>query len=668
MSIENSLLEGQREKLMEKIERIKELVELLNKASDAYYNSGKNIMDDAQFDLLIEELKTLEYQTGMILSNSPTHNVGAEVKTKLNKITHDINNPMLSLDKCHSVEELVNFAGNDNCYLSAKCDGLSTRLHYSGHKLIAASTRGDGQVGTNVLFHVKEYINVPLEIPYNGELIIDGESVIFESDFKEINATLPENEQFANCRNLAAGTLSNLDANVTKSRKMKFVAWRVIKGFKGDSNFFKLKEAEKNGFTIVPIWTYTSLSSDKDNLPEMLNNLKIHANQIGLPIDGAVMAKDSISASKSLGRTDKFFRHSIAYKYEDESYETKLIDVEWTMGRTGQLTPTAIFETIWIDGSDVSRASVHNVSILKKLGLTKNCTVEVFKANCIIPQIRSAKQDGNEHIQIPTVCPVCGCSTTIQKDNASEVLVCANKNCSGKLLGRLNNFVSRNCANIDGLSEKTLETLISHGFLHEYSDIYYLSKHRNQLIQLEGYGQKSIDNLLKAIEKSRDIKLENFIAALGIPNIGLAAAKTISQHFNGDYEEFINAYFYWHFDWITLEDFGKIMADSVNTYLHDNLEMVNGLAAEMRFVKQDCKEVVDNPLNGLKFCITGSFSQSRDKLKQQLEVKGAKFVSSVSKNLDILFCGEKAGSKLTKAQSLGVKVAYEDELMKMLGE
>lgn len=652
---------------MKQVNRIVELIEILNKASSAYYNSGQTIMDDAEFDLLMEELKTLESESGIVLSNSPTHNVGAEIKTKLNKAAHDNKNPMLSLDKCHSVKELIEFAGDDDCYLSVKCDGLSTRLVYRDHKLKAASTRGDGQIGMDVLFHAKEYLNIPLEIPYDGDLVIDGESVIFTTDFQEINSALSEDEQFANCRNLAAGTLSNLDANITKSRRMKFVAWRVIKGFDGDSNFFKLKEAETNGFTIVPMWTYTN-KSDKESLSAMLNDLKEQAHKIGLPLDGAVMAKDSISLSQSLGRTDKFFRHSIAYKYEDEVYETKLIDIEWTMGRTGQLTPTAIFKPVWIDGSEVSRASVHNVSILKNLKLTKNCTVGVFKANCIIPQVRYAEKDGDEEILIPTICPVCGGATAIKKDNVSEVLVCANPNCHGKLLGRLNNFVSRKNMNIENLSSATLEKFIFLGYINDFKSIYHLSDYYDQLVKLDGFGPKSVQKLLLSIEKSRDVKLESFIAALGIEGIGTAAAKTISEHFNGDYEEFINAYFYWHFDWTTLKDFGQVMADNMNTYLHDNLEMINELALEMRFVKSECKQVVDNSLNGIKFCITGSFSQSRDVLKQKLEEKGAKFVSSVSKNLDVLYCGDKAGSKLTKAQSLGVRVAYEDELMKELGE
>lgn len=653
-----------------KIERIKELVELLNRASNAYYNSGQTIMDDAQFDLLIEELKTLETETGIVLSNSPTHSVGAEVKTKLNKTTHDSKNPMLSLDKCHSTEELIEFAGSDDCYLSVKCDGLSTRLVYRDHQLVGASTRGDGQTGQDVLFHVKEYTNIPLEIPYDGELVIDGESVIFESDFQEINNKLPENERFANCRNLAAGTLSNLDANVTKSRSMRFIAWRVIKGFVGDSNFFKLKEAEKNGFDIVPMWTYTNLSSDKELLPKMLDELKKQAHNMGLPLDGAVMAKDSISLSQSLGRTDKFFRHSVAYKYEDEVYKTKLIDVDWTMGRTGQLTPTAIFKSVWIDGSEVSRASVHNASILKNLGLTKNCTVEVFKANAIIPQIRSAEQDGDEEILIPKTCPVCGGATAIQKDNASEVLVCANPNCHGKLLGRLNHFVSRKCLNIDGLSEATLEKFISLGYINDFKDIFHLSNHYDKLVQLDGFGTKSVQKLLLAIEKSRDVRLENFIAALGIPNIGLTAAKTISKHFNGSYRKFVHAHFYQHFDWTTLDDFGKIMADSITAYVNNNFNDINELAWEMNFILPEENKIIDNPFNGKTLCVTGKLNHfNRDSINEKITSLGAKASSSVSKKTDYLITNEQSGSsKYKKAVELGVPIITEDEFLNMIGE
>lgn len=650
---------------MEKIKRIKELVEILNRASDAYYNSGNTILTDEEFDTLLEELVALEVDTGMVLSNSPTHNVGAKVLSAQNKITHDI--PMLSLDKLHTVEELAEWAGSDNCYLSLKLDGLSTRLVFEGGVLVEASTRGDGETGSDILEHIKCYDNVPTFISYKDKLVVDGESLILYDDFNHINNELPEDKQFANVRNLASGTLANLDTGVTKSRHMKFVAWRVIEGLNKieNSNFFKLKEAERLGFEIVPMWTYIN-EVDKVHLADMLHNLRKQANDKGIPIDGAVMAKDSIALSQQMGRTSKFFRHSISYKFEDDVYQTQLIDVEFTMGKTGRLTPTAIFKPVVIDGTTIERASLTNLSIIKNLGLTNNCTVLVKKANCIIPQITKCLQDGDSAIKIPKYCPVCGGETEVVKENESEVLVCKNSNCSGKLLGRLKFFVSKPAMNIDGISESILEVLIDKGWIKNFKDIYYLYCHGREWEQLDGFGEKSVAKLLDAIDHSRDVKLENFICALSIPNIGRSASKTISDAFNGNYQEFIDAYFYWHFDWTTLEDFGQVMADSINKYLHDNLEEVNDLASEMRFVKRENKVIVDNPLNGLKFCITGSFSQSRDVLKEKLEAKGAKFISGVSKNIDVLFCGEKAGSKLTKAQSLGVNVVYEKGLIELL--
>ena len=653
---------------MERVERIKELVELLNRASAAYYNTGHTIMEDREFDTLIEELRRLEQETEFIMSNSPTQKVGAEVKTELRKIKHT--RPMLSLDKCHSAQDLIDFAENDDCYLSVKCDGLTTRLIYGEDgDLIGAETRGDGEIGQDVLFHVKEYINVPTHISVKNRYIIDGESVIFNADFEAIVNTLPEDERFANPRNLASGTLSNLDANITKQRNMRFIAWRVIEGDDDDNHFWRLKNAEKLGFTVAPMWTYTNKSDDPNHLEDMLHNLRKQANDMGLPMDGIVMAKNSHVKAESMGRTSKFFRHSIAYKFEDEEYETRLSGIEFTMGKTGSLTPTATFSPVIIDGTTVERASLANLSIIKKLGLTNNCAVFVRKANCIIPQITRALQDGDGEIEIPSACPICHGKTAIIKENESEVLVCTNPECSGKLLGKLKFFVSKPAANIDGLSEATLAFLIDRGWVKSFRDIYHLGTYKNEWQKCDGFGKKSVEKILNAIEKSRNIDLAHFICALSIPNIGSSAAKTISQHFNGDFNLFMHVGvcavpYGMYFSWTSLDDFGEVMANSLNKYFRENRFNIMELAAEMNFVTPEKSD--DNSLSGLKFCITGSFSQSRDELKKRLEAKGAKFVSSVSKNLDVLFCGDKAGSKLTKAQQLGVRVANEDELIKML--
>lgn len=648
---------------MDATRKIQELTDLLNEASNAYYNTGSTIMEDFEFDLLMKELCELEAKTGIILSNSPTHKVGAKVVGNINKISHE--RPMLSLDKCHSEQELIDFAGTHNCYLSVKCDGLSTRLIYQGGELIAAATRGDGNVGQDVLFHVKEYLNVPMTIPYKDSLVIDGESVILYQDFEKINEALPENKKFKNARNLASGTLANLDANITKQRNMRFIAWRVIEGLDGNSNFFKLKEAEKLGFTIVPIWTY-GCSADKDHISDMLHHLRQQANNMGLPMDGAVMAKDSISLSESMGRTDKFFRHSIAYKYEDDVYESRLEYVDWTLGRSGVLTPTAVFNPVIIDGTEVARASVHNLTIMKELNLTNHCTVNVFKANCIIPQIDSCENDGNGEIEIPSVCPVCGGATAINKDNESEVLICTNPNCYGKLLAKLAHFVSRKRMNIDGLSEATLEKLISLGYINSFHDIYGLSNHYDQLIELDGLGQKSVEKLLLAIEKSRTVKLENFIAALGITNIGLSAAKTISQKFNGNFHDWMDAYSH-GFSWDTLDDFGATMANNLDDYLEYNYAELIKLADEMSFVAPEKNNVASNPFSGKSLCVTGKLvHHTRDSINEKIASLGAKAVGSVSKKTDYLITNEASGSsKYKKAVELNISIITEEEFLAM---
>lgn len=664
---------------MNKVERIKELVKLLNNASSAYYNTGNTIMSDEEFDALLDELKVLEVETGLILSNSPVHNVGSKILSKQDKIVHDI--PMLSLDKCHTVEELIEWAGDDDCYLSLKLDGLSTRLIYESGVLIEASTRGDGVEGSDILEHVKCYSNVPTTIPYNERLIIDGESLLLYSDFERINNELSPEGRYKNARNLASGTLTNLDTNVTKYRNMKFIAWRIIEGLDEaeDSNFFKLKGAEKLGFEVVSMWTYTNNANDNELLSDMLHNLRKQANDNGIPIDGAVMAKDSVLLSDRLGRTDKFFRHSIAYKFEDDKYETELEDIEWTVGRTGIITPTAIFKTVKIDGTDVSRASMHNLSVMKQLSdgnaYYKGMKLVIYKANQIIPQVKEAiyvfeDEINSDVLSLPKVCPICGGEIVFKNTGNSDVPMCTNPDCAAKKVAQFTHFVSRKCMNIDGMSEATLEKFISLGYINDFKSIYHLSDHYDQLIKLDGFGVKSIEKLLQAIEKSRDVKLENFIAALGIPNIGLSAAKTISKYHNGDYEEFINSYFYWHIDWTNLDDFGQVMADNINTYLHDNLEMINELAAEMRFVKRECKEVVDNPFSGKTLCVTGKLTHfNRDSINEKIASLGAKAAGSVSKKTDYLITNEQSGSsKYKKAVELNILIITEDEFLNMIGE
>lgn len=657
---------------LKKIESLKVLIEKLNKYADAYYN-GESIVTDEEYDSLYDELKNLENETGLFLSNSPVRKVGYEVKNNLPKIKHDI--PMLSLDKCKDVQDLINFAGNDDCYISVKCDGLSTRLIYKSEdgvvsKLVQAITRGDGENGSDVTFHINQYENVPLTIPYGGTLIIDGESVIFYDDFNKINENLPEDEKFKNPRNLASGTLSTLDSSITKERHLKFLAWRVIKGFDGDSNFFKLKKAKELGFTISPTWTYNNNSVDKNLIEQMLKALKETAIKMGLPIDGAVLAKDSIELSKCMGRTEKFFRHSIAYKYEDQVKKTILKDVEWTMGRTSTLTPTAVFQTISLEGTDVSRANCHNVTYLKNMNLHIGDEIGVYKANQIIPQIREnyTKHDSFDSSIIIDTCPICGADTKIIQDEETEVLVCTNYNCQGKRLGQLTHFVSKECLNIDGFSEKSLELLIKKGFISEYYDIFTLWEHKDALIKLDRFGEKKVENLLQAIENSKNCDLVHFITAFGIPLIGKTASKLISKECHNSFNEFVMNMDN-HYDWRNISGFGETMYQSLYNWWYENYNIMMNIAMLMNF-KIEEKKNIGYDLEGKTFCITGSlgYFKNRDELVKNIEEHNGKVISGVSKKTDYLINNdtESTSSKNKKAKELNIPIISEMDYIRII--
>lgn len=413
---------------------------------------------------------------------------------------------------------------------------------------------------------------------------------------------------------------------------------------------------DKLGFTVVP-WTS---SFDWDAKEFLVNKAK----KLGYPIDGLVGRFDDIKHGENLGATEHHSNSALAYKFKDDVYETTLRNVEWNTTRTGIIAPVAVFDEVDLDGALTTRATLHNLSIIEQLELGIGDTITVYRSNMVIPKIDDNLTRSNT-LKIPTTCPCCRQPTEIKYTDNSKVLMCTNPNCAAKKLAQFTHFVSRKCMNIDGLSERTLETLISHGFIHKYKDIYHLSDRRSELIRLDGYGAKSIDNLLESIEKSRNVKLENFITALSIPNIGLSAAKAISKKFNGDHYEFIQALSS-DYDFSQIDDFGEITNKSLHDWWKSKDPMAELLPIEMNFIVEE--KSADNSLSGLKFCITGTFSQSRDELKAILESKGAKFISSVSKNLDVLFVGDKAGSKLAKAQQLGIKIAYENELMKMLGD
>ena len=653
---------------MEKINRIKELVGLLNKASDVYYNTGGSIMDDKEFDTLLDELKSLENDTGIIMSVSPTQNIGYEVKSALEKIKHS--HPMLSLDKTKSVEDLKKFTHNKDFILSLKMDGLTVLLTYDKGKLIQAETRGNGDVGEIITHNARVFENIPLSIDYKERLEVEGEAIITYDDFEKINSLIiNSDDKYKNPRNLVSGSVRQLDSSIAAQRHIEFIAWKVPTNIGINSFRDRLMFVENLGFDIVP----TCTTNDTDHFDFLIENLKNIADERMYPIDGLVMTYNDVQYGESLGNTGKFPRHSIAYKFYDEVYETELLDIEWTVGRTGTITPTAVFKPVEIDGTTVERASVHNVSILTQLDLHAGDIIEVYKSNQIIPQIKrniSAKNRiDTDYIIIPSKCPVCGGDAVIKETDNSKILVCTNPDCAAKKLANFTHFVSRECMDIKNLSEATLESFISLGFLHEYADIYRLKEHRGQMVLLDGFGAKSVDKLLNSIEESRHVKLENFINALGIPNIGLAAAKTISKFCEGDVLKFLNL---WGegFNWETLDDFGEVMAKSINQYLTHNYHQTVFLIQELEFELPEKIKVKDNPFAGKSLCVTGRLSHfTRSSINEKIASLGAKAVGSVSSKTDYLITNEaSSSSKYKRAVELNINIITEDKFLKMIGE
>ena len=664
---------------MKKINRIKELVELLNYYRNEYYNNQRSEISDFEYDQLFDELTALEQETGFIMAASPTQTVGYEVKSELKKVTH--NHPMLSLDKTKDINDVVKFLNGREGVVMAKMDGLTCSLRYLNGQLVSAETRGDGEIGEDILHCAKTIKNIPLHINCMDEVIIDGEVIISYDDFEKINAILPDDQKYKHPRNLASGSIRQLDSEVAAQRNMQFIAWKLIKGYDSNSFLDRLKFMTILGFTMVATGIISSLQAFKnkhgntDDYPYMLEGLvdkiKEMSKEARYPIDGCVFGYNDVAYGDSLGATGHHLRSQLAYKFYDELYETKLLDVEWTMGKTNTLTPTAIFQTVNIDGTDVSKASLHNISIIKKLGLTNNCTVRVYKANQIIPQIDSCLQDGNSTIEIPQYCPVCGGLTEVVKENESEVLMCKNPNCSGKLLGRLKFFVSKPAMNIDGLSEATLEFLIDKGWVKSFRDLYKLETTPGIIYEWKltnGYGEKSVEKILDAIESSRSVKLENFICALSIDGVGKSAAKTISDAFNGDFYEFMEA-FDDGFNWATLTDIGDKTSQNINEYLAKNDVEMFKLAEEFEFILPEKTEVKENPFNGKNVAVTGKLNHfTRDSINSKLESLGAKPASGVSAKTDYLINNDptSSSSKNKKANELNIPIITEDEFLNMI--
>lgn len=641
-----------------KIKEMKSLISELNTASDMYYNTSNTIMSDKEWDIKLDRLKELEKETGIVLNNSPSVNVGYEVKSKLEKVKHEY--VLRSLGKTQDIDELNSFIGNKKAVGMLKLDGLTTDLIYEDGKLIEGSTRGNGEIGEDITHNVKTYINVPQKIKYKGRVHIVGESIITYDTFNEIN----KNGEYKNPRNLVSGSVRQLDSKICAKRKVKFLAYNVF-----DKEFIskegELKWLEERGFDVVDYKVVNNLNED-------IEELKDTAAKKQIPIDGLVFTYDDKLYGESLGNTAHHPNHSMAFKFYDEEEETVLKEVQWQVGRTGVMTPVAIFNPVELDGTEVSKATLHNVSTMKKLKLGLGDKITVYKANQIIPQIRENLTQ-SDTLEIPSKCPVCGHETNIKISDNAEFLMCENPNCKAQLVQKIKHYCSRDAMNIEGLSEKTIEKFIEKGYLSSIGDIYKLQD-KTEIKRLEGFGVKSFNNLVKNIEKSKKCKLENFIYALGIPNVGKTTAKTLVEFIKGDnpYIKLCNIKFLTVDDLLKMKDCGEIVANSIVDWFNnkDNINLVSSFIDEINFVIEEKVEAVakENPLKGMKVYPTGKFTLKKSELKSKLEELGAIVESGYKKSLDYLIVGSDIGKsgKVDKAKKDNVKLFTEEELMKLI--
>lgn len=648
---------------MDKTVRIRELVDILNRAAKAYYKDAKEIMSNNEYDRLYDELIELEEETGLILSASPSRNVGYEILSELPKMNHE--RPMLSLNKTKEISDLASFLGEKKGLLSWKMDGLTIVLRYSEGELVSALTRGNGTVGEVVTNNVKYFVNVPLKIDFKGDLTLRGEAVIKYSDFEEINEKIDEAEsKYKNPRNLCSGSVRQLNPYITKERNVYFYAFALVeaKGFENKNSRKKEFEFLKsNGFDVVEYKEVT-----KDNVNEGVEYFRNAIEKFDVPSDGLVLIFDDISYGESLGVTAKFPRNAIAFKWKDEIKETKLKELEWSPSRTGLINPVAIFEPVELEGTTVSRASLHNASVLESLELGIGDTLTVYKANMIIPQIQDNLTRSNS-LSLPKHCPACEKEVIIRNENGVKTVFCPNKACPAKHIKLFALATSRDMLNIEGLSEATLQKFLAHGFIKELGDLFKLAAHKDEIIAMEGFGKRSYAKLEEAINKARKTKLERVLAALGITGIGSSNAKVLAKQFKQDIELLRKAD---KEEFLKTDGIGEVLAASLKNYFDDkeNSRRLDNLLKELEIEKGEDK--TDNKLEGEIFVITGSLERfkNRKELQALIEEKGAKVASSVSSKTTYLINNDKlsASSKNKKATELGVKVISEDDFLDML--
>lgn len=647
--------------MQNKMEYMKTLVEKLNEAGKAYYQEDREIMSNFEYDALYDELLGLEKELGTVLSDSPTVHVGYEVLSELPKEAHE--SPMLSLDKTKDVLALKSWTGKQKSLLSWKMDGLTIVLTYRNGELFKAVTRGNGIVGEVITNNARMFKNIPHKIPYTGVLILRGEAVIKYSDFEKINAAISDVEaKYKNPRNLCSGSVRQLNNEITKKRNVHFFAFTLVKAEGVDFDNSRKRQMEwllGLGFDVVE---YRLV--DEDNIEAAVAEFSEKIIHNDFPSDGLVLTYDDIAYSKTLGTTAKFPRDAIAFKWADEVRETTLLDMEWSASRTGLINPVAIFEPVELEGTSVSRASVHNLSIVKSLKLGLGDKIEVYKANMIIPQI-AKNMTGSDSLEIPKYCPVCGQPTVVRTENDVSVLFCENPDCQAKKIKSFALFVSRDALNIEGLSEATLEKFIQKGFIHEFADIFALDNHKEAIVELDGFGEKSYDKLIKSVEKSRHVRLANLIYGLGILNVGLSNAKLICKYMNYDVDciRKVSAE-----ELTAIDGIGQVIADSVVAYFADEK---NNRAFDRLLKCVDIEDEVTDEnsmrFNGMTFVITGSLNhfENRNTLKTLIEDGGGKVAGSVSSKTAYLINNDStsSSSKNKKAQSLNIPIITEEEFI-----
>ena len=647
-----------------KIQRMKELISVLREAGKAYYQESREIMSNFEYDRLYDELGALEKETGVILSGSPTQQVGYEVLSELPKETHEA--PMLSLDKTKSVEDLQQWLGGQKGLLSWKMDGLTIVLTYENGSLTKAVTRGNGEIGEVITANARVFSNIPVSIAYKGQLVLRGEAVITYSDFEGINSQIGDADaKYKNPRNLCSGSVRQLNSQITAERNVHFEAFALVRAdgvdFK-NSRKCQFEWLKNQGFEVVHHEEVTA-----ENLPEKIEWFGKETEHNDIPSDGLVLLYDDIAYGEALGRTAKFPRNAIAFKWQDEVRETTLSYIEWSASRTGLINPVAVFEPVELEGTTVSRASVHNISIMESLDLGEGDRITVYKANMIIPQIAdNLTRSGVRNI--PEHCPVCGGPTKIRQINDVKSLYCINPDCQAKKIKSFTLFVSRDALNIDGLSEATLEKFISMGFIHEYADMFHLEDHRDSIVEMEGFGQRSYENLIASVKKASQTTLPRVIYGLGIAGIGLANAKMLCRHFRYDFNAMRNS----GLEELTAVDgIGGVLAQAWMDYFADkkNNAMVDRLLEELSIENEPVEEG-EKPFEGLTFVITGSVEHfaNRKELQELIESKGGKASGSVTSKTAYLINNDAASnsSKNKKAKELGIPIISEEEFLKML--